>query len=430
MNDDTSPKTGPGKRDRLPAGKLALGVGIPLAVLIAIGILGRIQTDRAAEQTVDITAMVPTVAVATAQRDDKPVTVSLPGQTLAFDSASLYPRSTGYIAERRVDIGDRVHKGDLLLRIAAPDTDAQLAQAEAMVGQLQAAALQAQFNLKQAEANRHLADITSARSATLAKDGWTPAQTADNDNANKNVQKQTASSAQAGIAVAEANLHAQQASVDRLRALVGFERVTAPFDGVITGRNINVGDLVQADSTSGGAPMFTMVSDDVLRADVYVPQSEAVGVTNGIAAAVTLPELPGRVFRAEISRSAVAVANDSRSMLTEIDIPNHDHVLRAGLYINIAFKVPRPHPVVTLPDAAVIFNGDGLQVATVEDGRAHFRHITIEHDLGTIAELSAGLHGGEQVIVSPPSDLVDGAKVHVPADQTHEETASVKSPPV
>jgi RND family efflux transporter MFP subunit len=430
VSDDPKPDQRTEKRDRLPVKRLALGVGIPVAVLIAVGALGRIETDRAADQTVDITAMVPTVAVATAERDDKPVTVSLPGQTESFDTASLYPRATGYVAERRVDIGSRVHKGDLLLRIAAPDTDAQLDQAVATIGQLQAAILQAQFNLKQAEANRHLADITSARSSTLAKDGWTPVQTADNDSANKKVQKQTASSAQAGIAVAEANLHAQQASVERLRALVGFEQVTAPFDGVVTARNIDVGDLLQADSTNGGSPMFTVVSDDVLRAEVYVPQSEAVGVTNGIPATVTLPELPGRVFHATVSRSAVAVADASRSMQTEIDIPNKDHVLRPGLYINISFKVPRPHPVVTIPDAAVIFNGDGLQVATVEDGRARFRHITIEHDLGTIAELSTGLHGGEQVIVSPPSDLVDGAKVHVPADQNHEETASAKSPPV
>ena len=418
------------EKRRLPARRLALGVGIPIAVLVAVGVVGRIQSDRAADDTVKLSEMVPTVQVSTAKREDEPVTVTLPGQTASFDNASLYPRATGYIAERRVDIGSRVHKGDLLLRISAPDQDAQLAQAQAQVGQLEAALLQAQAQLKSATDSRKLADITSNRTSTLAKEGWSPVQSADNDRTTKLVSHASVTTAEAGIAVAEANLQAQKANVQRLQALVGFERVIAPFDGVITARNTDIGDLVQADSNSAGTPLFTEASDDVLRTDVYVPQSEAIGITDGIPAAVTLPELPGRVFRATVSRSAVAVADASRSMLTEIDIPNPDHTLRPGLYVNISFKVPRPHPVVTVPDASVIFNSDGLQVATVEDGHAHMRKITIEHDLGTVAELSEGLDGGEQVIISPPADLVDGAAVNVPDSQQHgNKVASVRMPP-
>ncbi len=417
------------RRGLLPARRLALGVGTPIVVLIAIGVFGRIETDRAADETVSVNDMIPTVGTTTARREDGPVTVALPGQTISFDQAAIYPRATGYVAERLVDIGSRVRKGDLLLRISAPDTDAQLAQAQAQVGQLEAALVQAQSSLKSATDSRHLADVTSHRSAVLSKEGWTPVQTADNDKATRQVSHSSVTSAQAGIGVAEANLRAQQATVQRLQALVGFERITAPFDGVITTRAVDVGDLLQADSTSGGTPMFTEASDDVLRADVYVPQSEAVGVRDGIDAKVTLPELPGRVFRASVSRNAVAIANDSRSMLTEIDIPNYDHVLRAGLYINISFDVPRPHPVVVIPDASLIFNGDGLQVATVEDGRAHMRKVVVEHDLGTIAELSDGLRGGERVIVSPPADLVDGAKVRVPPEAGTKEAASGKMPP-
>ena len=416
MNDDAP--------SRLPTRRLALGVGIPVVLLIAVGIFGRIETDRAADQTVDVIDMTPAVDVATAKREDGPLTVSLPGQTLSFDQASLYTRATGFIAERLVDIGSRVRKGDLLIRISAPDTDAQLAQAVATVGQLEAAIVQAQATLKSASDTKHLADITSHRSTALAKDGWSPKQTADNDVATKLVSHSSLTSAEAGIGVAQANLKAQQATVQRLQALVGFERVTAPFDGVITGRSIDVGDLVQADSTTGGTPAFTIESDDVLRADVYVPQSQAIGIHDGIDAQVQVPELPGRVFRASVSRSAVSVSDSSRSMLTEIDIPNYAHVLRAGLYVNISFQVPRPHPVVQIPDAAVIFNGDGLQVAVVEDGRARMRKIVIEHDLGTVAELSDGLQGGERVIISPPADLVDGAKVTVPPEQGTKEAAS------
>ncbi len=415
-------------RERLPARRLALLVGIPVVVLIAIGVLGRIDTDRAADATVALTDMTPTVAVQRAKREKGSVEVSLPGQTEAFDVASLYARATGYVAERRVDIGSRVRKGELLLRISAPDTDAQLAQAQAQVGQLQAALLQAQTSLKQANANHELAVVTSRRSTTLAKEGWTPFQTADNDSANKKVQSQSVASAQAGIAVAEANLQAQLATVQRLQALVGFERIVAPFDGVITERNVDVGDLLQADTTSSGTPLFTEASDDVLRANVYVPQSEAIGIRDGIEASVTLPELPKRVFKATVSRSAMAITDASRSMQTQIDIPNGQHLLRPGLYINIAFSVPRPHPVVSIPDAAVIFNGDGLQVAIVENGRAKMRNVTIEHDLGTVAELSDGLQGGEEVIVSPPADLVDGEKVNVPGQKPHVEQVSQRHP--
>ncbi len=414
---------------RLPAKRLVLGVGIPVAVLIGIGVIGRIETDHAADRTVDIDRMVPTVELITARRENGAITVSLPGQTTSFDAASLYTRATGYVAERLVDIGSRVRKGDLLIRISAPDTDAQLAQAIATVGQLEASIVQAQASLKSASDTRHLADITSRRSTALAKDGWTPAQTADNDTASRLVSHQSLTSAQAGIAVANANLQAQKATVQRLQALVGFERVTAPFDGVITSRAIDVGDLVQADSTNSGTPAFTIEADDVLRTDVYVPQSEAVGVRDGIDAQVALPEMPGRVFRASVSRTAVAVADASRSLLTEIDIPNYTHVLRPGLFVNISFQVPRPHPVVVVPDAAVIFNSEGLHVAVVEDGRVHMRRVTIEHDLGTIAELSDGLQGGERVIVSPPDDLLDGAKVDVPPEQGTKEAASGKMPP-
>ena len=413
----------PPKR-RLPAKRLALFVGVPVAVLIAIGVIGRLDTDAAADQTVKTADMTPTVGVATAKREDGPLQVSLPGQTEAFDYASLYPRATGYVVERRVDIGSRVHKGDLLIRIAAPDTDAQLAQAQAQVGQLEAAIVEAQASLKQAVANHHLADVTSKRSTVLAGEGWTPRQTADNDTANKKVQTESVQSAEAGIGVAEANLKAEKATVEGLQALVGFETVLAPFDGVITQRNVDIGDLLTANSTSGGSPLFTEAADDVLRANVYVPQSEAIGIRDGIDAKVTLPELPGRVFRATVSRSAVAIADASRSMQTQVDIPNETHVLRPGLYINISFAVPRPHPVVTIPDAAVIFNGDGLQVAVVENGHAHLRSITIEQDLGTIAELSAGLQGGEQVIVSPPADLIDGEPVKVPGAKPSAERVS------
>ncbi len=403
------------KRDlpKLNIRRLGLIVGIAIVVLLVIGVIGRVQTYRAAEATRHgMTSDALSVRVALAKRETGDVEVTLPAQTQPFDAASIYARATGYIADRRVDIGSRVKKGDLLVLISAPDTDAQLAQAQAQLAQMQAALLEAQSSLKQAQANSHLAGLTKSRSTTLAGEGWATRQTADSDVANASVQTQSVTTAQAGIAVAAANIRAQQATVNRLVTLVGYEHVVAPFDGVITARRTDIGDLVQADA-SGGTSMFDEEDDDVLRASVYVPQAQAIGVHDGIQATVTVPEMPGQHFHGRVARSAAAIDMTSRSMLTEVDIPNQDHRLRAGLYVQIAFAVPRAHPSVTIPDAAVIFNGQGLMAATVADGRVHFAPITIDRDFGTMAELSRGLEGGEQVIIDPPSDLTGDQKVKV-----------------
>jgi HlyD family secretion protein len=286
----------------------------------------------------------------------------LPGQTEAFDAANLYPRATGYIAERRVDIGSRVHKDDLLVRIEAPDLDQQLAQAQAQLGQNQAAVLQAQAQVQSAQANTKLANVTKYRETTLATQGWETKQNADNATANFSVQTAGIANAEAGVAVALANLKAQQASIDRLQALTAFEQVKAPFDGVITARNVDTGDLLTQDSL-GGNPMFSIVRDDVLRIVVNVPQSSAIGIHDGVEAQVTVPEMPGRIFKGRVARSAVALQSSSRSMRTEVDVPNPEHVLRPGLFVDVTFSIPRQTPAVVVPDSALVFNAGGLQVA-------------------------------------------------------------------
>ena len=441
MNDATGPErdehaekpdrhTKKEKRElpKLNIRRLGLIVGVVIVVLLLIGAFGRVQTYRAAAATQNGMMNDPLpVRVALAKRETGDVDVTLPAQTQPFDAASIYARATGYIAERRVDIGSRVKKGDLLVLISAPDTDAQLAQAQAQLAQMQAALLEAQSSLKQAQANNHLAGLTKDRSTTLAGEGWATRQTSDNDVANASVQKQGVTTAQAGIAVAAANIQAQQATVNRLTTLVGYERVVAPFDGVITARRTDIGDLVQADS-SGGTSMFDEQDDNVLRASVYVPQAQAIGVHDGIEATVTVPEMPGQHFRGRVSRSAAAIDIDSRSMLTEVDIPNQDHRLRAGLYVQITFAVPRSHPAVTIPDAAVIFNGQGLMAATIADGRVHLTPITIDRDFGTVAELSRGLDGGEQVIIDPPSDIAGDQKVKVENPPSGKDTQQAHAP--
>ncbi len=406
-------------------------VFVLVPVVLALGLGGylhwRTYAD-AAEAQKQQQNFVPQVRTAQAKREDSAVKLTLPGQTEAFDTANLYPRATGYVAERLVDIGSRVHKGDLLLRIAAPDLDQQLTQARAQIEQNQAAVAQAEAQVQSATANTKLAKTTNFRETTLANQGWETKQNADNASANFSVQTAGIANAEAGVAVAVANLKAQQATVDRLVALTAFEQIKAPFDGVITARNVDTGDLLTQDSLSGN-PMFSIERDDVLRIAVYVPQSSAIGIRDGLEAEVTVPEMPDRIFKGRVARSAVALQAASRSMLTEVDVPNQDGVLRPGLFVNVTFAIPRQAPAVVVPDEALVFNAGGLQVATVDaEGKAHFQKVSIYRDFGTSAELRDGLQGGESLVLSPPAELAEGSPVQVanPAAQSAEgkQTAS------
>ena len=401
-----------------PSRRLALYVAVPLALLVGWGAFGhwRVSSD-AAETLKQARAGVPDVHLAAVKRSSDLTATQLPGQTVAFDEADLYARATGYIGQRLVDIGSHVKKGDLLLKIAAPDLDQQLIQAEAQLGQMQAQLAEAQSSLQQAKSNSKLAGINSKRSNILTSEGWDTRENRDNLATSADVDRKNVQSAQAGIGVAVANVRAQQATVDRLVALTGFEDVTAPFDGVITQRDVDVGALVQSDTVSGTA-LLHIDRNDVLRTQVYVPQSEFVGIHDGLPAHVTVPELPGQVFKAVVSRTSDSLAQNSRSLLVEVDIDNREDRLQPGLFVDVAFDVTRPAPQVVIPDAALIFDAAGLHVAVVGgDGKVEMRPISIARDTGTEAELRDGLDGGEKVIVNPPTDLVAGQKVHVVPDQ-------------
>ena len=386
-------------------------VGLGVAGLLAWGGYGQWQQRAAAAETQrKIETHVPRLRTVTVERADKPMELTLPGQTDAFARAALYARATGYIAERRVDIGSRVRKGDILLRIAAPDLDQQLAQAEAQVGQLEAQLLQARAMVDQAKANVNLANVTNNRTTTLAGQGWASKQNADNSQASVLSQAATLASAEAGVKVAQANIKAQAATVERLRALTGFKDIVAPFDGVITQRGVDVGDLVHADGT--GTALLSMDRDDVLRVSVNVPQNVAVGVKPGVDATIKVPQMADRAFSGKVERSSVALLTSSRTLTAQVDVPNKDGALRAGLYVYVSLKVPRTEPNVVVPAESLVFNQRGTQVAVSrDDGTVAWRSVKIRRDLGTTVELSQGLEGGEEIVLSPPADLRDGQKI-------------------
>jgi HlyD family secretion protein len=412
---------------RPPSRRLYLVVGAAVLAALAWGAYGRWQQDEAAIETQHQTLhFVPEVRVTIAKAQRGPVVMSLPGTVLAFDQARIYARATGYVAERRVDIGSRVHNGDLLLRIAAPDLDQQLAEAEARLSQMQGALEQARAGTAQARSDGELADATNSRTLRLAKQGWETKQNADNTRLSLTSKLAAVANAEAGVKVAEANIKAQQSTVQRLLQLTQYEKVEAPFDGVITARNVDNGDLVRADDNSGGTPLFMVQRDDVVRVQVNVPQSGAVALLDGLPTTVHVPELPGRTFEGKVARNSVALDAASRTMLVEVDVPNPDGALRSGFYVNVDFAIPRPAPAVVIPAEALLFNGDGLRVATVDNaGRVHLHDVSVYRDFGTTLELRDGLQGGERVALTPPADIAEGQQVKVAA-QPKDATAAAK----
>jgi RND family efflux transporter MFP subunit len=339
---------------------------------------------------------VPGLHVATVEANPATVSVTLPGTTAAFAAANINARATGYIAKRNVDIGDRVKAGALLAELAVPELDHQISQNEATLDQLKS-------GLQQAEANRDLAQVTWDRDSPLVQKGWATPQQGDMD-------RLTLQSRAAAVAVAEANVSAQENLLKVLRQNRDYANVVAPFDGVITQRNVDVGSLVQSNAASGTF-MFEIMQQSVIRAWVYVPQDAAFGVAPGIGAIVRVPELPDREFSGTVTRIADALQPGTRTLLAEIDIPNPDGALMPGTYCMIELHIPRKTLSLSVPADALIFNRSGMQVAVVTNGKVELRKVSVIRDLGTRVEVDKGIAAGDRVVLNPPVTLIDGSKV-------------------
>ena len=382
---------------RRTARRLGLGSVAALALMVGWGSWTHLARGASAREALATReGAVPLVRTQLVKTQDGPRIVDLPGTMQAFDSATLYARATGYIATRNVDIGSEVHKGDVLAVIAAPDLDQQLAQARAQLAQIHAA-------FEQATANRSLAVVTNSRTSRMVTEGWNSRQQGDQD-------RTSVVSQSAGVRLAAANILAQEAQVNRLVELTGFEKVVAPFDGVITSRQIDVGALVTADQSSG-TPLFAINRTDVLRVQVYVPQEYFFGLKDGQDATVTVPQLPGRVFHGVVARNAGALATDTRTLLAEVDVKNSDKALTPGLYGIVHLEQKRDRPVVFIPSEAIIFNQGGLSAAVYAGGHVEIRHLNVLADDGSQVEVRDGVNPGEQIILNPPVNLTDGMKV-------------------
>jgi RND family efflux transporter MFP subunit len=393
----------PRPRARRGGRLLALGAALILAGGLSVGAWGRYtqqqQVLATAQQERDF---VPNVRVETIAPSAETVSATLPGTTAAFAAANIYARATGYIAKRNVDIGDRVKAGDLLAQLAVPELNDQISQNEATLDQLNSA-------LQQAQANLVLAQVTWGRDQPVVAKGFVSQQQGT-------VDVQTVKAQEAAVAVAQHNITAQQNLVKQLRQNRDYAAVIAPFDGVITQRNVDVGSLVQGNAASGTF-MFEIQQEDVIRVWVYVPQATAFGVRPGIDAVVHVPELPDHPFPGTVTRIADALQPGTRTLLTEIDIPNPDGALRPGVYCAVELHVPRKSPSLSVPADALIFNSGGTQVALVRNGAVEIRKVNVTRDLGTSVEVDTGIKAGDQVILNAPVNLLDGSKVQ-PRNET------------
>ena len=344
-----------------------------------------VSTERAAVTTVNVVQ--PTSGAASQE-------IVLPGTTEAFIDTPIFARTNGYLTRWYYDIGAHVEQGQLLAVIEAPELDQQLDQARA--------------NLKTAQANEKLAEITATRWQNLLK--------------TDSVSKQETDQAVQDLSARQATVDSMIADVQRLEQLQSYERVYAPFSGVITARNTDIGALINAGA--GGVPqeLFHMAAVNKLRVYVAVPEVDSQAAQSGAKPTLTLDEFPGETFQGTIVRDSDSIDYASRTLNVEVDIDNAQDRIKTGAYVLVHFKIPHAPNIstqsVTIPANTLLFRSEGLRVGVVRNGQAELVPITIGRDFGTTVEVVAGLHPTDQVIVNPSDSLASGSRVQVSTSQT------------
>lgn len=373
-----------------PPRKALLLVGLAVLLLVVGGIIAMLIRLHDNHVLADETEResIPTVAVVhpTAEKPDEELI--LPGSLQAYEESPIYARTNGYLLRWYKDIGSRVTKGELLADIDTPEVDQEL--------------LQVRANRQQILAQMDLAKINADRYVGLRK--------------TDSVSQQEADQQASGYQQARANLDAADATVRRLEQLESFKHVYAPFSGVLTKRNVDPGALINSGSTGGaaGKELFDLARVDPLRVFVNVPQNYAPAIKNGMQAWVTLPERPGEKFKGTVARTAEAIDPTTRTLMTEVDVPNKDGRLLPGSFGEVHFRVGINAEKVTIPVNAMLFRQEGPRVAVVgSDGKVHLRPITIGHDYGTTLEILGGVELQDRIVINPADSLEEGQQVNV-----------------
>lgn len=377
-----------GPPQRKPARRWWVAILAAAAVVLVVigGIIPRRRAEAdLAKETEEMA--IPSVSIVHPQRSAPVNEVVLPANVQAYIDSPIYARTNGYLKTWFVDIGAHVKQGQLLAEIETPEVDQQLRQARA--------------DLQTAEANLNLAKITADRYTGLLK--------------TDSVSKQDADNAQGNYAAQKATVQSAEANVKRLEELQSFEKIYAPFDGVITFRNTDIGHLIDSGSSGGmRTELFHIAQPDKLRVYVNVPETYAPAAKVGLQADLVLSEFPGRRFPGTLVRTANAIDQSTRTLLVEIRVNNPTGTLFSGAYAEVHLKLPNAVSSFILPVNTLIFRSQGLQIASVTDGRhAELKPITIGHDYGTEVEVIAGLTGDESIIVNPPDSIVSGQQVRL-----------------
>ena len=382
-----------------------------IAVLVAFfaGYLPRkSQQETVARETAAEESQAPGVNVVQAVPSQATSSLVLPGNVAALTEAPILARADGYLKSRNVDIGDKVKAGQLLAEIDAPDLDQQVRQAAATLSQTQAALEQAKSNYQQGQANQALAAITAKRWAHLVVKGAVSLQENDQYQAQLKAQTANLDALNKAIEAAKSNVSAAQANLGRLKELQGYEQVRAPFTGVITVRNVDVGALI----TTGQTLIYRIAQTNVLRTYVDVPQGNAPDIRVGQPAVLKIPDLAGRQFVGHVTRVANALDPSSRTMLTEVQVPNPEATLRPGMYALVDLNVIRKDPPIIIPGDALVVRANGTLAAVVgPDQEVHFRKIDVGRDFGDKVEVLSGLSTGDLVVVNPSDVVQEGVKV-------------------
>jgi RND family efflux transporter MFP subunit len=383
---DSAPEA-PGAKHDGNARRLFVAASV-VVVVIALAILNGIHSRAKAEANLQGLAQVsaiPVVEVVHPSVGADGQEIALPGNAQAFNDTPIYARTSGYVDHWYVDIGAHVSQGQLLALIQTPELDQQLEQARA--------------ELKTAQANLEIAQITATRWLNLVK--------------TNSVSQQETDQAVSDLNAKRALVDSNKANVDRLEQLQAFERVTAPFDGVITVRNTDVGDLIQAGDNSAPKELFRLASIRKLRIYIPVPEVYAADVTNGQSVKVTLDAFPNQEFAGTVVRNSDAIDLNSRTLNVEVDVENPAGKLFPGAYAFVHLKVPASAGSVTLPSNTLLFRSEGLRAGVIRDGHVVLTPITIGQDYGSAVEVLSGLTPNDAVIVNPSDSLANGAAVHV-----------------
>ena len=389
---------------------IGIGALAVFLILLAIGVIPRVRNNRQLVVAADKVRNTPPQVYVIRPEPAAAAGLSLAATTQAIQDSIIYARTSGYLSKRYVDIGDHVKAGQLLAEIASPEIDQQLRQAEA--------------DLRQSEKNLDLQKAT----LDLARTTMARYQAADAEDAvAKLVVDQSVSSyrtGQAAVAAAEANVESNQANVQRLRELTSFQRVLAPFNGTVIQRNVDVGALITAGSpvnNTAAAPssvtgaangLFEVAQIDTLRVFVNVPQAYAPNVTVGLPVRVTVRGQLMQPVTGTVTRTASAFDPGTRTLLTQVDIPNPSHRMLPGMFVYVDFKIGPSGTHWRVPATAMMFNAQGTRVAIVGAGnKLHFQDVVIGRDLGTSIDIQAGLHGNEMVVSQPTVSLQEGQVV-------------------